>query len=70
MASPLTAVSGATGALGGKVAARLADRGVSQRLVVRDTSRAPEFSGAQTAQIAGYDDADGMREALAGIETT
>jgi len=30
------AVTGATGALGGRVAARLAPRGIAQRLVVRD----------------------------------
>lgn len=69
MASPFIAVSGATGALGGRVAQRLAERGLSQRLVVRDPSRAPELSGAQAAQIGGYDDTDGMRAALKGIET-
>jgi uncharacterized protein YbjT (DUF2867 family) len=36
----LIAVTGATGALGGRVAARLAAAGVRQRLVVRDPSRA------------------------------
>jgi uncharacterized protein YbjT (DUF2867 family) len=32
------AVTGATGGLGGRVARRLADAGVRQRLVVRDSS--------------------------------
>jgi NAD(P)H dehydrogenase (quinone) len=32
----LTAVTGATGELGGRVARRLADRGIAQRLLVRD----------------------------------
>ena len=40
------AVTGATGWLGGRVARRLAKRGVGQRLVVRDPGRAPELAGA------------------------
>jgi NAD(P)H dehydrogenase (quinone) len=35
------AVTGASGALGGRVARLLGERGVEQRLVVRDESRAP-----------------------------
>jgi uncharacterized protein YbjT (DUF2867 family) len=35
-ATGVIAVTGATGGLGGRVARRLADRGVGQRLVVRD----------------------------------
>ena len=48
-------VSGATGRLGGRVAARLAASGVSQRLLVRDRARAPELPGASVA-VASYDD--------------
>ncbi|MDQ1666598.1 MAG: hypothetical protein QOH75_2629 [Actinomycetota bacterium] len=59
------AVTGATGGLGGRVARRLADAGVRQRLVVRDPSRAPSLPGAEVAQ-ATYDDSAAMREAFAG----
>jgi len=40
---PLIAVTGATGELGGRVAARLAKLGIAQRLVVRDPKRAPRL---------------------------
>jgi len=63
----LIAVTGATGALGGRVAARLAAAGVRQRLVVRDPSRAPDLPNVEIAQ-ATYDDADALREAFAGTD--
>jgi NAD(P)H dehydrogenase (quinone) len=63
------AVTGASGGLGGRVAARLAARGVAQRLVVRDPRRAPELPGAEVAPPAAYADAAAMRTALAGVET-
>ncbi len=62
------AVTGVTGGLGGRVARRLADRGVGQRLVVRDPGRAPRLAGAEVA-AAGYDDRDGLRRALDGART-
>jgi NAD(P)H dehydrogenase (quinone) len=62
-------VTGATGGLGGRVARRLADHGVAQRLLVRDASRAPQLERAEVATFGGYDDADGVRSALAGVET-
>jgi NAD(P)H dehydrogenase (quinone) len=62
------AVSGATGGLGGRVARRLAERGVGQRLVVRDPARAPELPGAEVV-VAHYGDAEGMRRALEGAHT-
>ena len=64
----LLAVTGATGAVGGRVARRLASRGVEQRLVVRDAARAPEVAGAQVAQ-AEFGDAEAMREALRDVTT-
>jgi uncharacterized protein YbjT (DUF2867 family) len=67
--SDLIAVTGATGELGGRVARRLADRGVEQRLVVRDPSRAPELAGADVRQAAGFHDGAGMRAALEGVDT-
>lgn len=61
-------VTGATGRLGGRVARRLADAGVVQRLLVRDVSRAPSLPGA-TAARAPYGDADAARSALDGLHT-
>ena len=64
----LVAVTGATGGLGGRVARRLAGRGVGQRLVVRDAARAPELNGAE-AVVATYGDTEAMRRALDGVAT-
>ncbi len=62
------AITGATGGLGGRVARRLAQRGATQRLVVRDPGRAPALPGAEVA-VADYGDTKAMRAALSGIET-
>jgi NAD(P)H dehydrogenase (quinone) len=62
------AVTGATGALGGRVARRLADRGIAQRMVVRDPSRAPELDEADVV-TGTYGDGDAMRRALDGVRT-
>jgi NAD(P)H dehydrogenase (quinone) len=59
------ATSGATGYVGGRVADRLAQAGVGQRLIVRDRGRAPELAGAEAAE-ASYADPQALREALAG----
>jgi NAD(P)H dehydrogenase (quinone) len=69
MADGLIAVTGATGAVGGKVAELLADRGIAQRLVVRDPGRAPRLDGAEVRQIADYGHADDVRRALDGVDT-
>jgi NAD(P)H dehydrogenase (quinone) len=61
-------VSGATGRLGGRVARRLADAGIAQRLVVRDPARAPGLPGA-TIATAEYGDAAALRRALDGAGT-
>jgi NAD(P)H dehydrogenase (quinone) len=64
----VVAVTGATGGLGGRVARRLAGRGVAQRLVVRGPARAPELDGAEV--VAGsYDDGEGLRRAFEGART-
>jgi NAD(P)H dehydrogenase (quinone) len=63
--SDVIAVTGATGGLGGRVARRLADRGVGQRLVVRDPGRAPELAGAEVA-TGSYDDPASLRRAFEG----
>jgi NAD(P)H dehydrogenase (quinone) len=61
-------VTGATGAIGGRVAARLAARDLTQRLIVRDPSRAPALPDTETARAA-YDDPRTLRAAFDGVET-
>jgi NAD(P)H dehydrogenase (quinone) len=63
------AVTGATGYVGGRVARLLAERGVAQRLVVRDPARAPELAGAEVRAASRYGARDEMRAALAGAAT-
>ncbi|MBM7515582.1 SDR family oxidoreductase [Nocardioides nitrophenolicus] len=60
------AVTGATGGLGGRVARALAARGVAQRLLVRDPSRAPELPGASVVRST-Y--AAGDPEPMRGVRT-
>lgn len=67
-ARPTLAVTGATGFLGSRVAAALAEAGHAQRLVVRTPGRAPELPDAVVVQAA-YGDAAAARDALAGVET-
>jgi uncharacterized protein YbjT (DUF2867 family) len=62
------AITGATGQLGGRIARRLAGRGVAQRLVVRDPARAPDLPGAEVV-AAAYGDRDALRAALGGVTT-
>ena len=47
---PLIGVTGSTGQLGGRVAARLATLGQPQRLLVRNLARAPQLPGAEVVQ--------------------
>lgn len=68
MADTTIAVFGSTGSLGGMVAARLAARGMPQRLVVRDSSRAPRLDHSGVA-VASYLDTPAMISALRGIRT-
>ncbi|BCY06914.1 SDR family oxidoreductase [Actinoplanes sp. L3-i22] len=68
MSDRLIGVSGATGQLGGRVAARLAALGVRQKLLVRDVARAPKLAGAE-AEVAPFDDGEACRAALAGLDT-
>ena len=62
-------MTGATGVVGRRVAALLAERGLPQRLVVRDPSRAPTLAGAEIRQIASYGAGDDMHAALEGVDT-
>jgi NAD(P)H dehydrogenase (quinone) len=63
------AVTGVTGALGGRIAARLADHGVPQLLVARDPDRIPVLPGGERRGPAAYADAAAMRKALEGAST-
>jgi NAD(P)H dehydrogenase (quinone) len=64
----LITVTGSTGRLGERVARRLSDLGVEQRLLVRDPARASRLPGAHLA-TADYADGDAVRTALAGSRT-
>jgi NAD(P)H dehydrogenase (quinone) len=64
------AVTGATGALGRRVAERLSAAGAPLRLVVRDPARAPALPGAEVVGApGGYADGAGLRAALTGVDT-
>jgi NAD(P)H dehydrogenase (quinone) len=67
--SGVIAVTGATGVVGGRVAARLAAAGVPMRLLVRDPSRAPRHPGAEVRRIGGNGAAGDVRAALEGAAT-
>jgi NAD(P)H dehydrogenase (quinone) len=66
--SPVIAVTGATGVVGGSVARRLANAGIAQRLVVRSPGRTPQLPGAEISQ-ASYNDPAAAVAALNGIDT-
>ncbi|GIG65651.1 SDR family oxidoreductase [Phytomonospora endophytica] len=63
------AITGATGAIGGAVAANIAAAGAAMTLVVRDPSRAPEYPGAEVRRASSYGDGAAMRAAFDGAST-
>jgi NAD(P)H dehydrogenase (quinone) len=65
----MLAVTGVTGQIGGRVAARLALLGLPQRLIVRDPSRVPNLPGADIFQVSSYGDPAAMGKALSGVQT-
>jgi uncharacterized protein YbjT (DUF2867 family) len=65
----MLAVTGASGQVGGRVAARISRLGLSQRLLVRDPARAPLLPGSEIVQVSSYGDFIAMRRALSGIAT-
>jgi NAD(P)H dehydrogenase (quinone) len=69
--SGVIAVTGATGALGGRVAVRLRERGIRPRLLVRDLARAPAVPGADVEEMgrAGYRDQAALTAVLRGADT-
>lgn len=66
---PGLAITGSTGAVGNRVARRLAAAGMPQRLVVRDVSSAPDLEGAVAVEVSDYGEYDEMKSALEGTET-
>lgn len=68
-ADHLFGITGATGYVGGAVAVRLAQRGIRQRLIVRDPRRAPQLPVAEVVYASGYADTEGMTQALGGVQT-
>lgn len=68
MTNQTIGVTGATGALGGRVAARIARLGLAQRLIVRDINRAPEYPESSAA-MAVYEDTDAFERACRGVDT-
>ena len=72
--SRVIAVTGATGALGARVAERVAAgaeaAGARLRLVVRDAARAPRRPGTEVTEFpGGYSDTSGFSAALGGVHT-
>ncbi|MBY6313639.1 MULTISPECIES: SDR family oxidoreductase [Nocardiaceae] len=65
--TPTIAVTGSTGAVGGAVAALLADSGMAIRLLVRDIGRAPAIPESAVEQCS-YDDADASIRTLRGVD--
>ncbi|HEY3339454.1 MAG TPA: SDR family oxidoreductase [Propionicimonas sp.] len=61
-------ITGSTGRLGGRISRSLAAAGVTQRLLVRDPSRAPVLPGATTVP-GSYADRDAVFAALQGLHT-
>ena len=61
--------TGATGEVGGRLARRLAERDIRQRLIVRDVSRAPSLRDAEVTEVGGYADPEGMRQAFTGVSS-
>jgi NAD(P)H dehydrogenase (quinone) len=69
MTKELIAITGATGEVGSRVAARLAVKGAHQRLIVKDPARAPTVDGAEIRFASGYIAGGEMRAALEGAHT-
>jgi NAD(P)H dehydrogenase (quinone) len=69
MTDELIAITGATGAVGSRVAARIAAKGARQRLIVKDPARAPKIPRAEIRQASGYIAGGEMRAAMEGAHT-
>ncbi len=67
MNHPIIAILGASGYLGGHVAAKLSAAGWPTRLIGRDPARLPALTGAEHAK-ATYEDTAAMTAALQGVD--
>ena len=65
----LVAVTGTSGRLGSRVAARLADTGTAQVLLGRDTARMPDLPSAERRGGVEYADGPAVRAACDGVST-
>ena len=65
----MIAVTGAAGALGCRIAQRLAKMGMPQRLLVRNSNGAPQLPGTELGLIGSYSDMPAMRRALKGVKS-
>ncbi len=68
MPHPKIAITGATGALGGRIARLLDDREIPTRLIVRDPAKAPSLKHA-TPTISSYADRESLVAAVRDIDT-
>ena len=66
---PELAVTGSTGALGSRVARRLAASDVPQRLLVRDAAKVPRLDRGVSAPFGGYAERASAAKALEGVAT-
>ncbi|GLW89834.1 SDR family oxidoreductase [Actinokineospora globicatena] len=67
--SPVIAITGATGNIGGRVARLLSAKGATQRLLSRDPGALPALPGATAVRGAEYADGPALREAFTGADT-
>ncbi|SES41900.1 SDR family oxidoreductase [Actinokineospora terrae] len=67
--SPIIAVTGATGNIGGRVARLLSDKGTTLHLLARDPSALPDLPGATNVQGAEYANGPALQAALTGADT-
>jgi len=65
----MLAITGVTGKVGGRVAAKLSELGIEQRLIARDPSRVPHLPGVEVCRAASYGDAVSLGKALRGVDT-
>ena len=61
-------VTGASGLFGGEVASQLVAKGIPIRLLLRESSKAPELTGSVETAIGDYRDYDSLIAAMSGIE--
>ena len=66
MVAGVVAITGSSGQVGGRIAARLAARGIAQRLIVRDAGRAPVLPNTEVVE-ASFEETDHLAAVLNGV---